>query len=276
VRADVIQPLDLPKLGAAKLIGLSCEVVPSDLVRLRMRLRSGMEYSNVTCAVVDNLNHDLILGSDIVDKLNTKMIEDNFDINSVINFDESEIDNVGGDAYNTDVSVVTDMASHNDIHSNDASAVSNIDGDDDDKPDDDDTPKFNPRKASPDTLRAEQRTDKSLAGCWALAERNKAGYYLHDGTLYRRQNTLGREYEQLVLPYCRRAEVIKLAHQVHVGHLSSKKTKERIKLSFTWPTIASYVQKACEVCHQCQKCRRVKVYDKVLINPIPRDEVPFD
>ena len=84
MRADVIQPLDLPKLGAAKLIGLSCEVVPSDLVRLRMRLRSGMEYSNVTCAVVDNLNHDLILGSDIVEKLNTKMIEENFDINKIM------------------------------------------------------------------------------------------------------------------------------------------------------------------------------------------------
>jgi len=124
-----------------------------------------MEYSNVTCAVVDNLNHDLILGSDIVEKLNTRMIEENFDINIVINLDESETDNLDGDADNTDVSAVTDMPSHDDIQSNDASAVGHIGGDDDDKPDDDNTPKFDPRKASADSLRAEQRTDKSLDGC---------------------------------------------------------------------------------------------------------------
>ena len=196
--------------------------------------------------------------------------------NNVINLDEPESDNVDGDADNTDVSVVTDMPRHADIQSNDANDDGHIVGDDDDRTDDNNTPKFDPREASADTLRSEQRTDKSLAGCWALAERNKAGYYLRDGILYRRQNMLGHEYEQLVLPHCRRAEVIKLAHQVHGGHLASKKTKERIKLSFTWPTIAADVQKACEVCHQCQKRRRVTVYDRVPINPIPRNEVPFD
>jgi len=58
--------------------------------------------------------------------------------------------------------------------------------------------------------------------------------------------------------------------------LASKKTKERITLSFIWPIIAADVQKACEVCHQCQKGRRVMVNDRVPINPIPRDEIPFD
>jgi len=67
-----------------------------------------------------------------------------------------------------------------------------------------------------------------------------------------------------------------MAHETFGGHLASKKTKERIKLSFTWPTIAVDVQRACEVCHQCQKRRRVTVYDRVPINPIPRDEVAFD
>ena len=45
-------------------------------------------------------------------------------------------------------------------------------------------------------------------------------------------------------------------------------------MPFTWPTIAIDVQKACEVCHQCQKRKRVTVYDRVPVNPIPRDEAP--
>jgi len=36
------------------------------------------------------------------------------------------------------------------------------------------------------------------------------------------------------------------------------------------------VQKACESCHQRQKKRRVTVYDRVPITPIPRGDVPFD
>jgi len=70
---------------------------------------------------------------------------------------------------------------------------------------------------------------------------------------------------------------MKIAHQTFGGHLAAKNTKERIKLSFTWPTIATDGQKACEkICHQCQKRKRITVYNRVPIHPIPRDEVPFD
>ena len=74
----------------------------------------------------------------------------------------------------------------------------------------------------------------------------------------------------------RRSEVMKLAHEICAGHLGAKKTKEGIKLSFTWPTIASDAQKTCESCHQCQKKRRVTVYDRVPITPIPRGDIPLD
>ena len=107
-----------------------------------------------------------------------------------------------------------------------------------------------PRKASAEILRRDQRSDRSLIHCWSLADRRKAGYYVRDRVLY-----------------------MKLAHEIYAGHLGAKKTKERIKLSFTWPTIASDVQKTCESCHQCQKKRRVTVYDRVPITPIPRGDV---
>ena len=87
---------------------------------------------------------------------------------------------------------------------------------------------------------------------------------------------MGQDYEQLVLPVNRRPEVMKLAHEIYAGHIGAKKIKERIKLSFTWPTIAADVQKTCESCHQCQKKRRVTVYDRVPVMPTPRGDVPFD
>ena len=96
------------------------------------------------------------------------------------------------------------------------------------------------------------------------------------GILYHHQKLYGFDYEHLVLPVSRRAEVTKLAHDTAGCHLGAKKTKEKIKFSFTWPTIASDVQRVCECCHQCQKRRRSTVYGRTPITPIPRDEVSFN
>jgi len=130
-----------------------------------------------------------------------------------------------------------------------------------------------PRKASAEILRRDQKSDRSLINCWSLTDRQKAGYYIRDGVFYRNYKYLGQNYELLVLPVNRRQEVIRLAHKIDAGHLGAKKTKERIKLSFTWPTIASDVQKACKSCHQCQKKRRVAVCDKVSVMLIKKDKV---
>jgi len=104
------------------------------------------------------------------------------------------------------------------------------------------------RTANTQQLIKEQREDKSLANCWSLAKRDKAGYFVRDGILYRKEKMIGQEFEQLCLPKTKRAEAIKLAHQVGGGHLAAKKTKERLKLSFTWPTIAADVTQACQLC----------------------------
>jgi len=64
--------------------------------------------------------------------------------------------------------------------------------------------------------------------------------------LYRNYKYPSQNCEQLVLPVNRRQEVMRLAHEIYAGRLGAKKTKERIKLSFTWPTVASDVQKACQ------------------------------
>ena len=91
--------------------------------------------------------------------------------------------------------------------------------------------------------------------------------------MYRNYKYLGQNYEELVLPVNRRQEVIKLAHEIYSSYLEAKKTKERIKLSFTWPTIASDVQRACESCYLCHRKKRVAVCDRVSVIPIKKDKV---
>ena len=66
-----------------------------------------------------------------------------------------------------------------------------------------------------------------------------------------------------------------MAHDTFGGHLGAKKTQERIRLSFAWPTLASDVKKYCESCGACQKRARASCWDRVPITPVPRAEAPF-
>jgi len=143
---------------------------------------------------------------------------------------------------------------HENDDDDDADDDNDVDDDDDDvdenkvtndKCDKDESENENmsdPRKASAEILRRDQKSDSSLIHCWSLADRQRAGYYVRDGVLYRNYKYLGQEYEHLVLPVNRRQEVMTLAHEIYANYLGAKKTKKRIKLSFTWPTIASDVQ----------------------------------
>ena len=58
--------------------------------------------------------------------------------------------------------------------------------------------------ADAEQIALEQQNDKSMALCFSLAERDKAGYYIRDNILYRKENSLGHEVEQLCLPRSRR------------------------------------------------------------------------
>jgi len=54
VRADTVRSLNLPKLGEAELKGISDHLVPADIVRILVRLTTGREFVNITCAAVEN------------------------------------------------------------------------------------------------------------------------------------------------------------------------------------------------------------------------------
>jgi len=203
----------------------------------------------VTCAVCDKLNGPLILGSDVVDRLHTQMLKEHYASVEVSNtlVADCETDDAVDVRVIADDDVIDDESVDDSDIGQNTDAVMNADANNSQTND--------THTSSVDALIAEQKNDKSLAVCFKLAERGNSGYFVREGILYRTDRILGHVYEQLCLPITRRAQAIKLAHETYGGHLAAKKTKARLKLSFTWPTIAIDVQRVCEVCQVCQKRR---------------------
>ena len=62
----------------------------------------------------------------------------------------------------------------------------------------------------------------------------------------------------------------------YAGHMASKSTRQRIRMSFWFPDMENRVHTYCESCKVCQLRAHHKIWDRVLIIPIPRgDEFPF-
>ena len=284
IRADLIENLQLPVVGRASIRGVTDSVVNTDLVSLKMKLTQAKTYVSVTCAVCNTLSSELILGSDVVDRLQNQCLDDQEKSGSeCITEPLGDVDCDVDDAVKCTPTTVH-LTNDADISVNDDSVINGdaVDVAQNSKvgeslltlPEADGESKS--CNVAADELRKDQQNDKSLAICWSLARRGKGGYYTRDGILYRKESILGQDYEQLCLPRIRRPQVIKLSHETCGSHLGSRKTKARIKLSFTWPTIASDVTDACQKCHVCQKRRRVTVYDRVPISPVPRGDKVFD
>ncbi|GFX87859.1 retrovirus-related Pol polyprotein from transposon opus [Trichonephila clavipes] len=127
-----------------------------------------------------------------------------------------------------------------------------------------------------DSFRSEQECCAELALVWKHAKEGKGNYYEVDGYLFHRDKILGESIGQLVIPKCRRTEVLKLAHtSVFSSHMGPKKTIERIKYSFFWEGLRADVKKFCESCKECQLTRSVRIKDRSPITPVARPELPF-
>ena len=100
-------------------------------------------------------------------------------------------------------------------------------------------------------LISEQKADESLSRAFELAHLNKGGYFLKSDLLFRKSSVLGKEIEQLVVPSSRRKEILELAHSRIGCHMGVKRTKERIALTFTWPSLINDVIKYCRECDVC-------------------------
>jgi hypothetical protein len=86
----------------------------------------------------------------------------------------------------------------------------------------------------------------------------------------------GDDSKQIVVPTDFRKGVMELAHQSIVGgHLSSKKTEDRILTSFYWPEITGDVGRFCRSCDVCQKTIPKGRMKKVSLGDMPVIEEPF-
>jgi len=85
----------------------------------------------------------------------------------------------------------------------------------------------------------------------------------------------GQLCEQLCVFLSRRFQVLTLAHEVCGGHLNPRKTRDRIRLTFYWPTLTSDCKQHCKTCEQCQKRARTTARDRVPISPILRADKVF-
>ncbi|GFV50072.1 hypothetical protein TNCV_2354571 [Trichonephila clavipes] len=122
-----------------------------------------------------------------------------------------------------------------------------------------------------------QREDDTLKKLWSLAEQQKNSVKIHNGILVHSEYICGENIDQVVLPQCKREEVLKMAHDVPLGgHLGEQKTRQRIKYSFYWPTIKQDVKRFCESCKICQLRKPITYRDRVPIQPLVRPEIPFE
>ncbi|GFW47333.1 hypothetical protein TNCV_335051 [Trichonephila clavipes] len=122
-----------------------------------------------------------------------------------------------------------------------------------------------------------QRMDESLRSVWGQAENKQNAYDIDDGVLVHIESICGENVKQVVLPTCKREEVMRMAHEIPLaGHLGESKTKQRIKYSFFWPKLKQDVKSFCQSCKTCQLRRGLTYRDRIPITPIVRPENPFE
>ena len=155
------------------------------------------EFLPVTCAVCDNLNSPMLLGTDVIDRLFAHSLTE---VSGEMHSDDNDTCDVNecvdGQIDCNEVRVDSD---------NDADVV-NVDDaakfyDECDKHYENDSPSDLPasdeRSVASTTLIAEQQEDKSLDICRSLANRGKAEYFFDNGILCRHERILGQDYKQL-------------------------------------------------------------------------------
>jgi hypothetical protein len=227
VRRDAIGDLDLSPVGKVRIRGILGPAVEAQVVKVNMRLaRCSDACANtpVTCAVAQEVNDRFVLSTEVINRL----IEH---------------------ASCGDVCLRSVRPERSDDNGGEGSGVGDDDGDEDEGLSgvEDRCADVEVSISTGDdtaTLRDEQAHDETLRPCFALAKQGKGNFYLREGLLYKHETIVGEACEQLVLPLSRRDQVLQLAHDTCGGHMGVKNTKERIRLSFFWPTLArSYLMR---------------------------------
>ena len=86
----------------------------------------------------------------------------------------------------------------------------------------------------------------------------------------------GHKVKQLCVSYARRMQVMRMAHDTDTaGHFAGRKTRDRIRLNFYWPSLKRDVYSYTSSCVPCQLRAQARLDDHVPITPIVRPSIPF-
>jgi hypothetical protein len=279
-RADAVSQLNLHAIAQVRIRGIVGDPVEAQVVMIDMRLATcsdQCEPVSVHCALSDNLNDQLILASHVVNQLTHHSCCRDVCVRAVHSTrgDSSDGGGDGADSGDGSEDVQDDEGG---LDQSEDTEVGGDTGPTDHAADATDSvgDVSDSGKADVVTLREEQGQDETLRPCFSLARQDKGGFYCKDGLLYRREVIVGQLTEQLVLPVARRAHVLKLAHDTCGAHMGVHNTKQRIRLSFYWPTLARDVKTYVASCRTCSLRRRRTCFDNVPIRPIERNETSFN
>jgi transposase InsO family protein len=273
IKASCLPERSYDAIGTVKLRGIVGLPVVANVIKLPITLTDSVDCSlTIICAVCEEANEDLILPSNVVDRLFALKHQRLLTDDAIIERADGESANECSVACNdvicndnscdkTKVAVEAQRDEHN-VSSNDLGSAAGE--------------SFINLSRSPDVnkLSQEQRNDDTLKSCFRQAQRSKGGYFLRDHLLYRHERLFGRCVEMLVVPKSRRENILHLAHDT--SHQAMKKTRDRIRVSLlTWPTLPSDCRLFVSQCHQCQVKARITCYDRVPITAVERAEEPF-
>ena len=129
---------------------------------------------------------------------------------------------------------------------------------------------------TPRELVEAQEADQSLAQLWELAKKGEQNYCVKDSILcHSSENQLGEEVTQVVVPKQYRNQIIYLAHSsLTGGHLSVKKTSQKVLRDFYWPGVSGDVKVIYHSCEECQRGAK-KERRKAPLVPLPIITEPF-
>ena len=132
-------------------------------------------------------------------------------------------------------------------------------------------------KAEVLALTTQQKEDGMLNEMRCRADRQEDGYFYQGGVLvHSKLADPGREFTRVVVPSCRRKEILDAGHRgLAGGHFSHNKMVSMITQHFTWPGLRKHVREYCSTCPECQKAGR-KLQPKVPMVVIPIISRPYE
>ncbi|GFY18968.1 retrovirus-related Pol polyprotein from transposon opus [Trichonephila clavipes] len=277
IKKDLVHGISVEGASTIYLKGIFGPAVECPLVYVPIGFATGGQvnvvHQQVLCALADVLVEDVLLPPDVLDMLGGAQSEENSLAQSS---QDLRVESENVDETEVSLGILPEKTQENieDSQRNITSCRNEVRtlGTKDEEV----TAEMDKGSMVADSLRSEQECCAELALVWKHAKEGKGNYYEVDGYLFHRDKILGESIGKLVIPKCRRTEVLKLAHtSVFSSHMSPKTKLERIKYSFVWVGLRANVKKFCESCKECQLTRSVRIKDRSPITPVERPELPF-